>query len=79
MNILGTIYYDTYTDFDRSGLRGARIHSFIHTPIHQCLMGVFPVASYFRTLFMTNLSACSSSDDLLVKYSLLGRRTYWPL
>ena len=45
--------------------------AFIHTPISQCLMGVLPVTSYWCTLLMTNLSACSSSDDLLVKYSLL--------
>ena len=46
----------------------------IHTPTHQCLMGVFPVTYCLWTLFMTNLSACSSSDDLIVKYSLFRRK-----
>ena len=39
-------------------------------------MGVLPVTSYFCTLSTTNLSACSSNEDLLVKYSPLVRFAY---
>ena len=39
------------------------IHSFfIHKPIHQCLTGVFPVTSCFRTLLMTNLPILRPGD-----------------
>ena len=42
--------------------------SFIHTPTHQCLMGVFSITPYFCTLFMECF--CSRSCNLHKNYIL---------